>query len=559
MGVRVSRLALSRRHYGSTTSLYGDVTPDPILTPLIIGGLTKIGFSAVAASIIGSLALTAIVAGVQYLMTPKPPKPEKGRQPLQQAIPNARWAVGRCRQAGAYMLWAAKDSRLYGVHALVGHRSHSLNRFWIGDDEVVRNGAGNVLPGADGRYGNGGRSVIDIDYRLGLVPESAYSFITGKLSANDVWTANHRLDGTTSMGWQAMSVSSEEHAKTYPGNKPMVSTEGDWALVWDFRNPAQNPDNPNTWGWSDNSVLAWHQCFNPFGERKGYRRAILPVIGQWSEEADVCDELVTCADGSVERRYTCSGWDTTENGPKGGTNAILASFDGWMAERGDGAILVVAGKFREKYVTTLTDADITGARIENDVLPDEEVNRLTPKFNYPDTGYSTQDADFWEDIEAQNLIGRIMADEADYRFVTAWRQARRLSWREFRRVRQKQRGQIYSAFSGINAVWNRWLRIQAPQRLPRLNGVIVENRRSRMSILQGGFQIDFIRHPGDIDTWSPAMEGNKPPVPLKPTDGAASVQTSSASCRCRRTDLSRFGQRLQIPAATISAPCCCGG
>ncbi|WP_312795538.1 hypothetical protein [Tianweitania sp.] len=520
----MSRLSLSRRHFGSTTSFHSDVVHDPI-SGLIIAGLTKVGFSTAAASIIGSLAVTAVVAGIQYAMTPKPPKPENGRQPLQQAIPNARWAVGRCRQGGAYMLWTAKGSYLYGVQALVGHRSRSINRYWIGDDEVVVDGQGKVLPGSDGRYGKSGKPVMDLHSRIGNVPEVPYPFLVEALAANDVWTAAHRLDGTTSLAWQAKSVGSDDYQKTYPGQKPVVSAEGDWALVWDFRNPAQDPNNPATWGWSDNSVLilAWHLCFNPFGERKDYRRAILPVVGQWWEEADVCDELVACADGSTERRYTCAGWDTTENGPKGGTNAILASFDGWMAERGDGAILVVAGKFREKYVTTLTDADITGARIENDVLPDEEVNRLTPKFNYPDTGYTTQDADFWEDVDAQNAIGRIMPDEADYRFVTKWRQARRLSWREFRRVRQKQRGQIYSAISGINAVWNRWVRLQAPKRLPRLNNVLVENRRSRISILQGGFQIDFVRHPADIDTWTPAMEGKKPPVPLKPTDGAASV------------------------------------
>ncbi|MCC7623182.1 hypothetical protein, partial [Klebsiella variicola] len=113
---------------------------------------------------------------------------------------------------------------------------------------------------------------------------------------------------------------------------------------------------------SKNSVLCllWHECFNPFGTKRDYTRAILPVIDMWMEEADVCDEDVAKASGGTEKRYECNGFDSAERDPKAGTNAILATMDGWMADRGDGALLIVAGKVREKYIVEITDADILG-------------------------------------------------------------------------------------------------------------------------------------------------------------------------------------------------------
>ncbi len=192
------------------------------------------------------------------------------------------------------------------------------------------------------------------------------------------------------------------------------------------------------------------------------------------EEADICDEDVPLAGGGVEKRYPCSGWDTTENGPKSGLNAMLSTCDGHLVARGDGARILTVGKFRESRAAVLTDADIVGHQIQYDVLFDEECNRLVPKFTYPETDYTTTDTDFFEDLDAQLKAGRVLADEADYRWVTQWRQARRLGKRDWQRVRQKVKGSVDVRLSGINSVYSRWVRLETPNRLPRLNGKTVE-------------------------------------------------------------------------------------
>lgn len=495
---------------------------DPIFTPLFTallgsGGFTLFGTTIAYASVASAIATTAIVAGIQYTLTPKPPTPEDGRVPLTQPLPYRFWGVGKCRLAGAFMLWEAKNNHLMSVQAIVGHRINGFSAFYLHDDEVTLQETGEVNPVGE-RYADN----VYIWTRVGVVPETAYEEIVARLGAEDIWTEDHRLDGTASLGMLCAAPGRSNESTCFPNGKPILSAEAELALVWDMRDPDQDPRDASTWVYSENPVLqlCWHECFNEFGNQRDYRKAILPVLDMWQEEADVCDEQIARASGGTENRYTCGGYDTTENGPKSGTNAILASMDGWMCERGDGALLIVAGKFREKYVASITDDDIIGHKLENDVLFDEEVNRLIPKFTYPATLYTSTDTEFFEDTPAQILAGRILPLVANFPWVNQWRQARRLGRREFSRVRERKRGSLDLLFTGINAAYAPWVRLQTPKRLPTLNGKVLSNRNSKFAPMQGGFQMAFIKMPGsgpEIDDWTPAAdEGPAPPVPPKP-------------------------------------------
>lgn len=506
-----------------TSTLYPIARRDPIFTPLFTA-IFGASFAATAggALVIGGLsaiATTAISIGIQALFAPKPPKPEDGKIPKVQSIPYRQWGVGRVRVAGAYMLWEAVGKNLYAVQAIAGHPIKRINRWWLHDDEIALEADGTIEDGTN--Y----RTNVRLFYRYGVTPETPYWDIAAALAGQGVWTTSHRGDGQASIGMIATSDKAERQNKTFPYGPPQVSVEADLALCWDFRDPLQDPENPNTWEWTRNAavIMAWHQCFNEFGHRRDYKRAILPVLDMWQEEADVCDELVPLAAGGFERRYECNGFDTTENDPKAATNAILSSCDGWICERGDGALLFIVGKFRAKYLTTLTDADIVGHQIEYDVLFEDECNRLIPKFCYPEIGYATSDTDYFEDVGAQLTAGRVLAQEANYQWVQQWRQARRLGKRDWLRLQQKVTGQLNVRLSGINSVYSRWVRIAAPNMLPRLDGKIVENRKSVLSLLQGGFVMDIMQHPENIDIWNPAIdEGRQPSTPPRTSpEGAA--------------------------------------
>ncbi|MDX0318908.1 hypothetical protein GOC38_14800 [Sinorhizobium meliloti] len=526
------RMMLQRYGLGCTTSLYSEVLFDPIFTPIFTAVLGSGGFAIGAttisyASIASAIATTAISIGLQALLaqTPKPPKPEDGRSPLNQAIPFRTYAVGRTRLAGARMMWEAVGSNLYSVQAIAGHRIKSFNRFYLNDDEVtvVDNVVTPLTTG--GRYGAGSANVR-IYTRLGATPETPYAEIVSALGADGIWTNAHRGDGQASLAMRAHNADAQDQQTAFPYGAPSPSVEIDGAYCWDFRDPAQSPTDPNTWTWTRNSavICAWHLCFNEFGFGLDYTKALLPVIDLWKEEADVCDELVPLKGGGTERRYECNGWDTTENGPKSGLNAILSTCDGHLVARGDGARILTVGKFRESRTATLTDADIVGHQVQYDVLFEDECNRLVPKFTYPATNYTTCDTDFFEDTDAQLSAGRVLTQEGSYEWCHQWRQARRLGKRDWLRLRQKVKGSLDVRLSGINAVYARWVRLETPNRLPRLDGKLLENRRSVLALTKGGFSMDFVEQPDGIDDWNPTTEeGQQPPVP--PAVNASNIPT----------------------------------
>lgn len=526
------RMMLQRYGLGCTTSLYSEVLFDPIFTPIFTAVLGSGGFAIGAttisyASIASAIATTAISIGLQALMaqTPKPPKPEDGRSPLNQAIPFRTYAVGRTRLAGARMMWEAVGSNLYSVQAIAGHRIKSFNRFYLNDDEVTVVDDVVTPLTTGGRYGAGSANVR-LYTRLGATPETPYAELVSALGADGIWTNAHRGDGQASLAMRAHNADAQDQQTAFPYGAPSPSVEIDGAYCWDFRDTAQSPTNPNTWAWTRNSavICAWHLCFNEFGFGLDYTKALLPVIDLWKEEADVCDELVPLKGGGTERRYECNGWDTTENGPKSGLNAILSTCDGHLVARGDGARILTVGKFRESRTATLTDADIVGHQIQYDVLFEDECNRLVPKFTYPATNYTSCDTDFFEDTAAQLSAGRVLTQEGSYEWCHQWRQARRLGKRDWLRLRQKVKGSLDVRLSGINAVYARWVRLETPNRLPRLNGKLLENRRSVLALTKGGFSMDFVEQPDGIDDWNPTTEeGQQPPVP--PAVNASNIPT----------------------------------
>ncbi len=507
-------------------------TNDPITSLLTVfysslgftGSIFGVSTASLLATATSALVTTAISIGINALLNPQrsvqTPSPEDGKVPLQQARPFRQWVVGRTRVAGAYMLWEASGNKLCSVQAVAGHKIRSFNRFFLHDDEVTL--TGNWVDGlSDLRYG--GQNVW-IDYRYGEDVETYYDRISTYLGS-DVWSSSHRGDGQASIAMAALSVKAENQLTYFPYGAPKLSVEVDGAYVYDPRDNTQSPTDKSTWKWSKNAalVMLWHQCFNEFGHKRDYNKAILPVVDIWIEEANVCDESIPTAGGGTEKRYEVGGFDTAENDPKVATNAILAACDGWLCERGDGALLFRVGKFRESLVETLSDQDIIGYQLQHDVLPEEEINRLVPKFAYPATNYATSDTDYFEDVDRQLTAGRVLSQDASYMWCQQWRQARRLGKRDWLRIQERKKGTINVRLSGINAIYSRWIRLNSPLALPSLDGLLIENRRSILAITSGGFAMDFIKHPSDIDAWNPATdEGTQPPVPPAPNPAGLS-------------------------------------
>lgn len=485
---------------------------------LIVGLLTSAltpFIGATAAGIVAPLLITAAGLLVSMLLAPKPPKPEDQKFAFQQPVPYVHYIIGRARDAGAVMLYeAGGDGDMFKVQALAGHRVSNFVQYYLHEDQVdlsaPHDRGGNVEGGTDSRYGSG---IISFLTRNGDNPETNYDEISNIIP--DMWPTTARGDGIASIALHCRNVDADSYSKKYPYGPPQPSVVVDGVVCWDFRDSDQDPEDPSTWTFTRNPAcqLAYWECFAEWGPQRDYTLAILPVIGMWQDAADVCDEQVARKGGGVEDRYQCGGWNTTESDPDVTRQAILASMDGKTIERGDGALLVWAGKFYEPVVT-LTGKDIIGFYLPTELPNEQNCNYLQVTLTYPDAGYTTTETDPFEDVDDQVARGRKFAATGSYAWVPQWRQARRLGKREFYRLRNPVRGSLELRLSGLNAMFERYIRVQA-NGISRLNGIVIENRASRISLLQGGIiRMDFVGTEVDIDDWDEDVdEGNAPVIP----------------------------------------------
>jgi hypothetical protein len=491
---------------------------DPIFTPIFVTALSAAGVGAATAAFIAPVLTGIVVAAGSYLlnaaMAPKPPKPEDGRQSFQSTTPHRIYGYGRGRVAGAKMCNEEKDGDLFYVAALVSHRIAAFVDFYLNDDlvEFTTDGV-SVAEGEDDRYGS---RRIKIYRRLGLTPETPYEALVAEIP--EIWGANHRGDGTASLAMTCRTVSLEQQSSAYPYGLPQPSAVMEMALVWDFRNPAQNPDDESTWTFSTNPALciAHHECFSEFGAQRDYRVALLPVINQWKIEANICDEMIARVSGTPEKRYELGGWTTTETDPKGIRAAMLATCDGWFCERGDGSIILTVGKFREPEVI-ITDDDIAGFYIQRDEAAEEKTNELSISFTSPSHAYSTVQCDPFIDSDDQLARGKKLITSFDLTWVQSFTRARRLGKREWHRIQQKSKGKLELRLSGINALYTRWIRVQS-NTIPRLSNAIIENRSGKLMLAQAGCDLEFILVTAAVDDWVPATDEGLPPPDVTTPD-----------------------------------------
>lgn len=508
-----------------------------IFIPLVVSGLVSIGVSAAAAAIIAPIVVGLVFAAGGMLIarllsqTPTVPKAEDGHVAFQQNLPPRIFIYGEARVAGFTMLLEELNGVLYQVQAICGHRINQFLRFYLNDDKVIlSSSSASFIPSQsggwvwsvegieDGRYDTGGGSgshstAVNIQSRVGLPTETAYADHVTALGPYDIWTDDHRGDGQASVALFLNGYSQARFTSVYPFGRCLLSGVVEGAIVYDFRDPYASAEDDSTWVYSKNPVLclAHFECFSEFGPKRVFSRAILPVLDMWIDAANACDEAIPLAAGGTVRRYQMGGWGTADLDPKAVRVAILATMDGWICERGDGALLIQVGKFVEPDVI-LTDDDIAGFYVQSEIPDEESINFLAITFTSPANDYAQVESDPYEDVDDQIARGRRYDATLELTWVQGNSQARRLGKREFARATQTLRGSLELRLSGINAVYSRWVRVQSNV-IPGMSDVLIENRGAKLNLLAGGYSMDFLGAAENMDDWTTAEEGTDPTIP----------------------------------------------
>lgn len=508
-------------------------------------------------------AYTAIAYGVNAAFAPGIPGPAAIQTPIKSGFAPRRSGFGRARLGGVYVLFeAASDGGIwtsYDVLAAHDGEIDAWEQWYLHDDKVdVDPSTGGVWCPSDTRkyaYGGPPGDRTFIEHRQGLAAETVFARANAVMPT--IWTATHRGDGVASFALTCKQSKDKFQQEDFPNGVPVPSAVARLQKVFDPRqiasSPIQSHSDRTTWTWSDNPVLALLSYLTDAAGGMGldYTTRILPSINDWIDAANACDVAVSLEAGGTEKKYRLGGVYTHDSQPADVINQILASFDGWLAQKGDGSFKVMAGVYSAPTVT-IVDKYVKSYSVQH-FLPDEQaVNELVPNFTDPDADYTTADAGAWRDEPDIAARGKVRSQTLDLPWVQSATQARRLAKRKMNRLTQELRGQIVTNLYGLNALGERYLQLEITENAS-LASLVVEVAKVEIDLANLQVTFDWVAADANIDDWTPATdEATTSTGAAGPSPTALSAPTITAVSPVYEASAGGdTGARLEV---TVSAP-----
>lgn len=267
--------------------------PQVVVAAVGAGAAAWLGGAATAV-----IVANAVVAGglalIGSFLAPKPRSPsvpnftaqaQDRKFLVRSTVAPRRVIYGRAKVAGA-LIYAGtsgdSNQHLHLVMALAGHPCAEVESIWLNDDELpALDGSGFV---SEGKYAGN----VRIDLHLGASDQAADTNLVNEI---EEWTASHRLRGITYAHVRLTAVSG-----LWPTGIPQVR------FLIKGKTDIYDPRDSST-GWSDNAALCQRDYIT------GSHGLADPDVDDttWSTAATRCDELVSLADETTEKRYTCNG------------------------------------------------------------------------------------------------------------------------------------------------------------------------------------------------------------------------------------------------------------
>lgn len=382
----------------------------------LAGSILGAGASAAAAGFLGSIIGAVIVAAGTYLITAalmggkRAPDMEAGKVNVKITEP-PRWLhAGRVRSGGG-ALFGEFDAqgRLWYIIVSSDEILHSPYSYFL-DDEAVTVGADRYVlnkefrlqankdkdPAAADGQGKGYVRLWTTTYsEANPVPPGIAELST----ALPQWTTTeHLLAGTTYTVVCMDALPVEHRYKIYRWRgpfglgEPAVSVLGDWANVYDPRDPSQVLGNRLTYKPSRNAELLWAWFrTHPFGRNKPESSINWARVG---EQATLCDEVVTGIEGD-QPRYEAGLSIVDSKRRVDAEKEILLSCDGQIVFDEDGKSWVRVGHWYTPTLAFSRNRDIMAMSSVEAQDGESETQGVIVKYTEPGANYSVQPSAAW--------------------------------------------------------------------------------------------------------------------------------------------------------------------
>lgn len=487
---------------------------------LLVKALVQLGVSAVLG------AATQAIAGQRARLRATDIARDLGRET---STPQNRSVYGYYRATGTPAPWLSKDRRLFGCLLLNSRPSHGNFTVYLDKRPLVLSGDVYDFGPGGGAVATTGKLADHVRVWIGRGDQDGPPADI-LAEAPDLFIPTDEWRGMTIIWLRLRAGDADELTKRWPSPRPHVEVEGEWSLVGDPRNPSAPP------AYSANQALCALDALrnNPVRQHEDMHL----LLDQWIAGADVADELVARADGTLERRYAVGGtlvWTDAEVEDQ--VDPLIAAGAGRFT-RVSGRLGYVPGCWIEPTLTirdVLEDGGLDYRRwAPNDDLP----TSVSVSYTSAARGFEDADLGVWPipgALEADGGLDRPMS--LDLTMVTSATQAQRVRQIEARRRRMQRRLKFTGPPSAFDLIGGSTAPVELPAPYATVNGLYT------VDIIDPGF--DPVGEEGVamrcplaltetspwVYEWDPAVDEEPvavaPPVDTEPRDvpppGAVSV------------------------------------
>lgn len=379
------------------------------------GALSAVGITGASAFVVSVVGAVIIAAGTYLIQSvlggsKRAPDMEAGKVNVKISEP-PRWLnAGVARQGGGALFGEFDGAGNWWM--LIVHSDEILTSdpaYFLDDLAVTLDGSGYVNNKEFRLMTNKDKDPAETDgagkgyVRIWTTTYSETDPTPPRIAALDgtfpsLWTTDHRLVGTT-FSVVAMDALPVEHRyKIYRWRgpfglgEPALSIVGDWANVYDPRDPDQTLGNRTTYKPTRNAALVWAWFrTHPFGRGKPESSIDWDRI---AIEADICDETVVGIEGT-QPRYEAGVSVVDSKRRVDAEREILLACDGMIFFGEDGKSWVSVGHYDAPVLSFSRSRDIMAMSSMEAQDGESETQGVIVRYIDPGANYTTQPSAAW--------------------------------------------------------------------------------------------------------------------------------------------------------------------
>ena len=331
-----------------------------------------------------------------------------------QPVSYAETVYGRTRKGGPIGFTGFKNNRRYYVPILAAHEIEGIVEHWLDEWQVTLNGS------TDQNVSNVASSSAASHARINpFLGASGQAADPGLVSAFTEITSAHDFKGLAGAAIWAKRPAQQDFSKVYPRGR-----EWSYAPVLDGKNDIYDPRS-GTSGFTNNAALVLANWFV-----SGLGREV-----DWdevSDEADVCDQLVTNAESITQKRWTINGTLSDEQEFEDQRAQMAAACDAFVYERTDGKVGFTVGRWIEPTLT-LTADDFFAFELTDGQWGADAPTEIGAVYTEPANAWRETPAGVW----VEDAGARRVRDEPQLYMANSHNQATRIAKRLAKTKRPK--------------------------------------------------------------------------------------------------------------------------